>query len=284
MSKDSRRNRFFARSAAPTDGYDAFSKHSEYLPLGVSVCDGALCADRLLQDCESAVEKSKSEGQRVKIAAFDFDGTCIDTSSPRLLVFDLWRHNLISQYKAIRMLCWGAAYKLNLPRDEEAVRRRVFSAFLGRPAAIINKYLFEFYFSKVEPFFLPDADAAMAAHIEEGHVVIVVSATFEPIIAAAMTVHPIQFSLSTRMKVDRNGIYTDEIDGIAANGPDKVVVLKQFLDEKFGENGWEIAFAYGDHYSDIPLLSQAQNPCPVDPDQKLRRYANSQNWAIQEWK
>lgn len=59
----------------------------------------------------------------------------------------------------------------------------------------------------------------MAAHEEAGHAVVCVSATFEPIIAAAMERRPIQYAIATRMRVDFQGNYTDEVEGRAHRGP-----------------------------------------------------------------
>lgn len=283
--KTERRARFFAHHELDCGDGAAFSSANHFLPDGVSrIGQGALCATRLMPDLERARELARATGEPVKVAVFDFDGTCISTSSPRRLVTSLWRRNLISQYKTLRTAFWGLAYKLNLPRDEEAVRRRVFSAFVGQKASAANKYMAELYRDGMDARFLSDAHAQLAAHLEEGHVVMVVSATFEPMLAAAMVEHPIQLSISTRMKVDERGNYTDEPDGMPANGSDKVVLLRDFLDEAFAEEGWEIAFAYGDHFSDIPFLEQASVPCAVGPDSKLRRYAESKGWEILDWR
>lgn len=284
MSKDSRRDSFFARYESGSFDPVSFTAENDYLPKGVCRAgDGALCAQRLIPECISSVEQAKRLGEPVKVAMFDFDGTCIDTSSTRRLVTGLWRRNLLTQYKTLRLLGWGVAYKLNLPRDEEAVRRRVFSVFKGRSASSMNSYLSEFYFNRVDPSYRIDADAVMAAHLEEGHIVVLVSATFEPIAAAAMTIHPIQFAIASRMKIDSSGNYTDENAGVPPEGSDKVIALYDFLNSTFGLGGWELTFAYGDHATDIPMLEHAKFPCAVDPDQKLRRYAISQGWDIRYW-
>lgn len=283
MSKDSRRDRFFAKHSSSDEVGDAYTAKNGFLPLGITrTPGGALEASRLMPECEEAIEAAKKAGKPVQIAAFDFDGTCIDTSSPRRLVMSLWRRNLISQYVTFRVGVWGIAYKLNLPRNEEAVRERVFSAFKGRSALVINSFLADFYKRKIDSEFRQEADACLAAHIESGHIVVVVSATFEPIIAAAMSTHPIQFALSTRMQIE-NGDYTGKIEFNPANGEEKVAGLRKFLDEKFADCGWELSFAYGDHFSDIELLEQAINPIAVDPDKKLRKYAEAQGWNIQKW-
>jgi HAD superfamily hydrolase (TIGR01490 family) len=218
------------------------------------------------------------------IAVFDFDGTCINGSSPMRLVNVLIRHRRLNPYKMLRLTMWGAAYKLNLPKDAEGVRKRVFSAFAGQDAVRVNKFLCRFYHSNVANHYRADADAAMRAHLDMGHCVVLVSASFEPIIAAAMVDHPIEYAVASRMKIDAEGKYTDQLDGLPTEGPDKTTVFKDFADNVFGEGCWRLAFAYADHYSDLDILSMADNPCAVTPDNKLMREAKRRGWAILDWK
>lgn len=253
------------------------------LPDGIErLCETAICAPRLMPADGSKLGVA-GNNEKVKVAAFDFDGTCLSGSSPKKLVGILSRMYLLSLYKLFRIGLWGLSYKWHLPGNERAVRERVFSAFKGMPALRVNTFLCEAYQDKIEPVFRPEADAAMIAHLEEGHAVILISASFEPIVASAMLTHPIPIALSTRMKIDENGRYTGELDGLAPEGADKVVVLKQFLDEYYGAGKWELDWAYSDHYSDIPLLDSAKNPCTVTPDSKLRRYAQTKGWEILDW-
>lgn len=255
---------------------------STLLPAGiVRVADEAIAAVRLVP--EKLRKLHGDAPQRVIIAAFDFDGTCISGSSPKKLVDALGRARRLSLYKLIRIGLWGLAYKLNLPKDGEGVRTRVFSAFKGMPAVQTNDFLCRFYRSKIAPMYRVDADATMRAHLDAGHVVVLVSASFEPIIAAAMVDHPIEFALASRMKIDANGCYTDQIDGLTTEGPEKIIVLEQFANDYFGEGNWELGWAYGDHYSDAPMLEAASHPCAVTPDGKLRKLAESRGWDILDW-
>ncbi len=250
------------------------------LPAGViRVAPEALAAERLLP----ALPLPSSDAP-IKITAFDFDGTCISGSSPKKLVNALGRRGKLSLYKLIRVGLWGLAYKLNRPRDDEGVRTRVFSAFAGMPAKEVNARLCEFYNAKVDPLFRTDADACMYAHLEAGHAVVVVSASFEPIIASAMIEHPLQFALASRMKIDDQGCYTAQVDGLPTEGPAKIEVLRQFADSYFGEGCWELGWAYGDHFSDLTLLEAAQHPCAVTPDGKLEAYGRKMGWDILDWR
>ena len=124
----------------------------------------------------------------------------------------------------------------------------------------------------------------MIAHIEAGHIVVLVSASFEPIIAAAMTEHPIQFALASRMHIDKNGCYTDQVEGKPTEGADKLEVLTDFANSYFGEGNWELGFSYADHFSDLEMLDAASHPCAVTPDGMLKRAATEMNWDVLDWK
>ena len=127
------------------------------------------------------------------------------------------------------------------------------------------------------------ADKAMQARADEGCEVVVVSATFEPIVLRAMESHPFTHQISTRMKVAEDGTYTREVDGRCIEGDEKIVALKHWCDGRFGEGNWEIAYAYGDHHSDEPLLAAAKHPFAVTPNTGMEKIAKSRNWPILDW-
>ena len=74
--------------------------------------------------------------------------------------------------------------------NEAWVRGQVFKAFNGQEKAEVDAYLTNFYDEYIEKRFRPKADEAMRACAEEGCRVIVVSASFEPIVLRAMEKHP----------------------------------------------------------------------------------------------
>lgn len=275
-----RRKKDIARELPDVDAGEQICPAGSLLPEGIErISDEAIAATRLIKEYPPL----KSDDKKI-IAAFDFDGTCISGSSPKKLVSILSKRKRLSPYKLLRIGMWGAAYKLNLPKDAEGVRSRVFSAFAGTSAVKVNEFLCKFYHERVAPIYRDDADAAMIAHIEAGHIVVLVSASFEPIIAAAMTEHPIQFALASRMHIDDSGRYTDQVEGKPTEGADKLEVLRDFANDRFGEGNWELGFSYADHFSDLEMLDAAQHPCAVTPDRMLRRVAEEMNWDVLDWR
>src|SRR5699024_10035389 len=43
---------------------------------------------------------------------------------------------------------------------------------------------------------------------------------------------------------------------------------------------WENSYAYGDSYSDLPVLELVGNPVAVQPDNRLRALAEQNKWQI----
>lgn len=235
-----------------------------------------------IEQCETA-PSAPPEGGKVRLAVFDFDGTSIEGNSPVMLVSHLARRRMIGKRVTLRIALWGLRYKLRLPQNESWVRGMVFSAFEGKPVAEVDAYLARFYEQKIAKRFRAKADEAMRKHTEEGVVVVVVSATFEPIIIRCMQDHPIQYQISTRMKANDDGTYTREVEGLPVEGEEKLAALTRFADGRFGEGNWEIAHAYGDHHSDRTLLKAAKTAHAVDPDRPLTRTARRMGWEILDW-
>ena len=232
---------------------------------------------------ETTPPAKSADGGKMRLAVFDFDGTSIEGNSPVMLVSHLARRRMIGKRVTLRIALWGLRYKLRLPQNESWVRGMVFSAFEGKPVAEVDAYLARFYEDKIAKRFRAEADEAMRRHAQEGIVVVVVSATFEPIIIRAMQDHPIDYQISTRMKVAADGTYTREVEGLPVEGDEKLAALTRFADARFGAGRWEIAHAYGDHHSDRTLLKAATTAHAVDPDRPLTRTARRLGWEILDW-
>lgn len=220
---------------------------------------------------------------KVQVAVFDFDGTSIEGSSPSWLVNRLIFTRKITPITSLKIGFWGIAYKWHLPQNEAWVRGQVFTAFEGKPKEEVDRYLRDFYDEWIARRFRPKADEAMRERAEEGCEVIVVSATFEPIVLRAMESHPFKHQISTRMKVAEDGTYSREVDGRPIEGAEKLIALKHWCDGHYGEDKWELAYAYGDHHSDEPLLAAAKHPFAVSPNTGMTKIAKQRQWPILDW-
>lgn len=233
---------------------------------------------------EITSERSTDEKDVRRLAVFDFDGTSITGNSPVILVKELFKHRMISLAVLCKISAWGFAYKFRLPQNESKARSLVFSGFRGRPKAETDRLLRKFYAEHIEKHFRAQAINRMEALREEGCFIMLVSASFDPIVESARVMHAIDAQISTKMKVDEDGAYTCEVDGRPVEGMQKLIAVTEFANERFGEGKWEIAYAFGDHHSDIPLLEAAKHPIAVSPNYPLERKAQSVGWPIEIWR
>lgn len=219
----------------------------------------------------------------IRLAVFDLDGTCLDGSSTVRLVRDLLFKRKLYLWTGLKIGFWGLAYKMKLPQNESWVRAKLFRAFQGTPKAEADAFMSNYWDRCVEKIWRPQVQPEIDAHHEAGRTVMIVSASFEPIVLRACELHHVDYQISTRMKVDAAGRYTNAVDGLPIEGEQKLIALRAFADGRFGEGNWVCEYAYADHYSDIKLLDFSKNPCAVCPDTALNKYAGEHGWTILDW-
>ncbi len=217
-----------------------------------------------------------------KIVAFDFDGTMIDGSSPVRLIMRLNRDRLMRKRVIAKTIAWGARYKLGTELDQVKPRRHVFSSFRNFSASDANDIMQNLYFEELRPILRPGALEALEAHRAAGCELIVVSASFEPIISAFCEDLNIPHHICTQMEIV-DGSYTGETLGVPPESEQKFIQFVAWADAKFGAGNWELTHAYGDHFSDVPLLEIAQNPIAIDPDRRLDGIAKERGWQVFDW-
>lgn len=226
-----------------------------------------------------------TETPKHAIAAFDFDGTSIRGNSPVLLVRHLRHSGMLKKRVIFKILLWAAAYKLRLPQNEAWVRGLVFTAFEGWPQDKADLFLCDFYDECIEGAgrFRPQAHVAMAKLRARGTEVLVVSASFDPLVRRAKELHPIDACLCTEMAVDGAGRYTRHVKGECVEGEAKVRAIRSYADARYGAGNWELVAAFGDHHSDVPLLRAASHAYAVTPDNPLSRAARRNGWDVLDW-
>ncbi|MDR1088245.1 MAG: HAD-IB family hydrolase [Coriobacteriales bacterium] len=213
---------------------------------------------------------------------FDFDGTLIDISSPVKLIGRLNRDKIMSKQAVLKSLAWGIRYKMGRELDQRIPRRYVFASFKDFPASEANNIMRDVYRSELRQHLRPQAVAALKQHQAEGREVIIVSASFEPIISELCLDLGVENYLCTQMEVV-NGSYTGETESPPPESEHKLYQFVAWADTRYGAEGWELTHAYGDHYSDVPLMEIARHPIAVDPDRRLRGIARERHWTIHDW-
>ena len=129
----------------------------------------------------------------------------------------------------------------------------------------------------IKPIVRPGAADLLQQHRQQGHELMIISATHrfitEPI--ADLLEVPILLATEPELKNDR---YTGRYLGTATFREGKVIALNQWLESS--EHNLEGAYFYSDSINDLPLLERVDNPVAVHPDEELEPIATDRNWKI----
>lgn len=114
-------------------------------------------------------------------------------------------------------------------------------------------------------------------HREQGHLVVLLTGTLEPLATQIQQELGADLALSARLEV-KNGAFSGELEGRRPYGSEKARLVRE-LAQTHGINLAD-SYAYGDHHSDYELLDAVGHPHAVNPDHQLRRRATERGWPI----
>lgn len=218
-----------------------------------------------------------------RIAVFDFDGTSIDGQSGSLFTRYLLSHGMMSPARLARLVWWGARYKLHLPFRQGEARELVFGALRGQTSEAVDALMASFHDDVLAPLYRPQALREVAWCHEKGMLVLLVSATFEPIAEVASRRMGADGFAATRMERDAQGRYTGRVDGPVVAGAEKCRAVERWCDAHLGAGAWVLERAYADHHTDAPLLAAAREARAVCPGKTLAISARRQGWPVLDW-
>ncbi|WP_165966551.1 HAD-IB family hydrolase [Actinomadura sp. 7K507] len=124
----------------------------------------------------------------------------------------------------------------------------------------------------------PQAIRRIRAHRAAGHRTVLLTGTVDVFVEPLRTLF--DDVLAARLRVV-DGHYTGHFERPPLIGEARAAWLRSWAREE----GVDLAgsWAYGDHYSDRPVLEQVGNPVAVNPDPRLYRHAKQKRWAIADW-
>jgi HAD superfamily hydrolase (TIGR01490 family) len=135
----------------------------------------------------------------------------------------------------------------------------------------------EFMQTVIRPRMGNKAKALIDHHKEQGHTLLVITATNSFITRPIVQAFGIEHLLATEPKIT-DGRYTTEIEGIPCFQEGKVARLKQWLRQH--NASLDGSYFYSDSYNDLPLMEQVEHVVAVDPDEKLAEIADQRGWKI----
>ena len=140
------------------------------------------------------------------------------------------------------------------------------------------------------PTFFPQAIERVAWHAKQGHEVVLISGTLEPLareaaraleaeLAAHGTIATIRV-IATRLE-EAVGRWTGRILGEAMFGEAKARAARRLAEET--RRDLERCFAYGDSLNDRWLMAAVGRPTAVNPSNELASIARERDWPILSW-
>ena len=237
---------------------------------------------------ESESSAKPNENKQPKGAAFfDVDHTLIDCSTEMHLAVAVFRQTTMPKLNALVRLAKVVTaillYKLNISKDLIDLKKKSYRAILGGCTEKELQECFEQIFRDdlIHRFF-PESLELLKSHQDQGHKVVLVSGSMQIIIDFIGKYLNVDRCYSTRLVMDDNGVCTGEIDGLVVMSTNKSAFLKDYVDEY--NLPLENCFAYGDHWDDRHMLGLTGHPIAVNPDNRLEKFAQKNNWEIKQYK
>jgi HAD superfamily hydrolase (TIGR01490 family) len=213
----------------------------------------------------------------VSLAIFDLDNTLIADDSDYL-----WGQFLVDQGIVDKDYYEEANTKFYSDYKHGTLDIAEFLRFSLKPLADntpddLYRWRSQFIESIIKPLLLKPAQQLIAKHRERGDTLMVITATNRFVTEPIVKLYGIDLLLATTPDfVDSR--YTGTFTGIPCFQEGKVKLLEEWLGQakETLENSW----FYSDSHNDLPLLKRVDNPVAVDPDDKLKAYAEEVNWPI----
>jgi len=150
--------------------------------------------------------------------------------------------------------------------------------YIGMDQASIDELIEPFLKDVINPLINVFALKLIHDHKDKNDVLLLASATNELIVRPIARRLEIENVIGTRVEF-KYGKCTGRFIPPAALGEGKLILVQEWMQEHQWNDFSNTTF-YSDSINDLPLLKAVANPKPTNPDEKLERIAQAQEWAI----
>jgi fatty acyl-CoA reductase len=214
------------------------------------------------------------------VAVFDLEGTLIASN---MIESYLWAR--LGDQPTSRWAGDVASLARTFPRLFVAERRdrgEFLRAFMRHYAgaseqefrALVDDRLANLLFHRAAP----DALRQVRKHRAAGHQTILITGTLRQLVEPMSTLFDVV--VASELQV-RNGRFTGYLSLPPLVGEARAAWLRRHAAATSAD--LTRSYAYGDSFSDRPLLEAVGNPIAVNPDPRLYRHAKSRKWQIEQW-
>ncbi len=211
------------------------------------------------------------------LAIFDLDNTLIGGDSDNLWGEFVHEQGLMEGADFARQNDQFYADYQAGTLDIDAYLRFALSPLIGHPMEQLESWHRAFMESKIKPILLPKATELINNHRQQGHELLIITATNRFVTAPIAQLLGIDNLIACEGEIV-DGRYTGEPSGVPSYHAGKVTRLQDWLQ---GRNTTLTgAWFYSDSRNDLPLLELVDNPVAVDPDDTLRARALELGWPV----
>jgi len=206
-------------------------------------------------------------------AIFDVDRTLVvPTSMEKVFLPFLIRRRYLRAPDLARYLIYLAKYLGNQPGAAQNKAH-----LQGKDPGELQRLAAECFRDEIVPRISDEGRRQVASHQAQGHLVVLLSGTLEPLADQLKLELGADLALAARLEV-KHGSLSGELSGRRPYGQEKARLVRRLCIT----HGIDLAssYAYGDHHSDYPLLSMVGHPHAVNPDHGLRIKARERGWPI----
>lgn len=225
----------------------------------------------------SDAEPRSADAARVA-AFFDLDKTVIAKSSTLAFSRPFFQEGLINRRAVLKSAYAQFMFMLaGADADQmDRMRAHISSLCTGWDVEQVNAVVEETLHDIVDPLVYEEATQLIAEHKDQGHDIVVLSASGEEVVGPIGKLLGATHVAGTRM-VMADGRYTGDIE-FYCSAENKAQVARELA----VKHGYDLAecHAYSDSITDLPLLESVGHPTAVNPDRGLRREAAQRGWAL----
>jgi len=210
-------------------------------------------------------------------AFFDIDGTLV--RSPSLewrFTGYLLAHDQIGSGDVAR---WLAGCAKTLLRDPRAATMGNKQHLAGLCESLVGNW--ESSLVDAAPKLFAVGIERMHWHLTQGHRVVLVSGTLEPLARVAARFLPGPVEICATSLESSDGRWTGRLAGEHMSGAAKARAVRSRA-SRFGLSLWD-SYAYGNSITDLPMLNSVGHRVAVNPSPRMRRMARSEGWQSCDW-
>jgi putative phosphoserine phosphatase/1-acylglycerol-3-phosphate O-acyltransferase len=209
-------------------------------------------------------------------AFFDMDKTLIAENSGALFMRWRYEQGRLSGWELASGLAAYLRYKVGM-LDIRAWTADAMEQFAGESERALAREAVGWFEERVAPTIYPEAVRIVRGHLDQGHVVAIVSGATKYVVKPLAARLGVKHILYTRLEVER-GRFTGRVIEPICFEEGKIYWLQQLVEEQ----GVDLAksWFYTDSVTDLPLLELVGHPVVTNPDPRLYRIAARRHWPV----